>query len=428
MKKLLAAIKKETIVLWRDKIGLSILFIMPIVLIIVMTLIQDSAFHTIAEKGVPIVFVDNDKEALGTSIHDGLMNSTLCTLHDSIDGKLATEKSAHQAVSEGKFLIGIVIPKGATKKIKESVSTLVSESMGMEDLAKSSVLDSVEIIMYIDPVAKNSIIVTVMSNLHEFIAGVKTKIMFEAFSEQIAEVLPEGNSKPKNDTYEKTQIIKYKQVYASNLVDEVVPNAVQHNVPAWTIFGMFFIVISVVSNIMKEKKEGSAFRLYTMPTSYLLQMSSKIAVYVAICVLQFIAMMLVGIYILPFVGLDSLDLGDSLISVLALGTATAFAATGFGIFVGTLSQSEQQGAILGSLSVLLLSALGGIWVPAYVMPAAMRQISEFSPMNWALDGFYLLFFRGSGFSGILPAIIKLMFFFMLTVAISLQIHKKRRTN
>jgi len=426
MKKFIAAAKKETIILLRDKIGLSILFIMPIVLIVVMTLIQDSAFHTMTEKGVPIVFVNEDQNDLGKTIHDGLKTSNLCQLSDSIYGKMATKESARKAVSEGKFLIGIVIPKGATDKIKASVLDLVGQTMGLNEPSISKKLDSVEIIMFIDPVAKNSIVTTVMSSLHEFISGVKTKIMFESFSEQIAEIIPDQENKP-IDAYEKTQIIKYKQIYASNLVDEVVPNAVQHNVPAWTIFGMFFIVISVVSNIMKEKKEGSAFRLYTMPTSYLLQMSSKVMVYVTICVLQFIAMMLVGVYLLPYIGLDSLDLGDSLSGVLLLGTATGFAATGFGVFVGTLAQSEQQGAILGSLSVLLLSALGGIWVPAYVMPDTMRQISAFSPMNWALDGFYLLFFRGSGFLGIVPAVLKLFLFFCVTLIASLWIHKKRKT-
>jgi ABC-2 type transport system permease protein len=426
MKKFIAAAKKETIILLRDKIGLSILFIMPIVLIVVMTLIQDSAFHAISEKGVPLVFVNEDQNDLGNTIHDGLKTSTLCQLSDNIDGKPATKESARKAVSEGKYLIGIVIPKGATTKVKESVSDLVGQTMGLSDENAKSTMDSLEIIMFVDPVAKNSIVTTVMSSLREFISGVKTKIMFEAFSEQIAEIIPDKQNKPTN-AYEKTQIIKYKQIYASNLVDEVVPNAVQHNVPAWTIFGMFFIVVSVVSNIMKEKKEGSAFRLYTMPTSYFLQMASKVIVYVVICVLQFITMMLVGIYILPFFGLDSLDLGDSIGSVLVLGTATGFAATGFGIFVGTLAQSEQQGAILGSLSVLLLSALGGIWVPAYVMPDTMRQISAFSPMNWSLDGFYLLFFRGAGFMGVLPAILKLLLFFGITLLISLWLHKKRRS-
>ena len=88
--KLLATIKKEILILIRDKVGLSILFIMPMILILVMTLIQDSAFKTINEKGIPIVLVDNDKDTLGVSIYKGLKNSSLCFLSDSIDGKPAT--------------------------------------------------------------------------------------------------------------------------------------------------------------------------------------------------------------------------------------------------------------------------------------------------------------------------------------------------
>lgn len=425
MQKFWAVIKKETIMLLRDKIGLSILFIMPIVLIVVMTLIQDSAFHTISEKGVPLIFVDNDHDSLGVSIREGLKHSNLCTFHETIDGEPATAETAEKAVSEGKFLIGIVIPEHATERVRNSVGDLVSETMGLSD-EPTDHIDSVEITMFIDPVAKNSIVVTVTSSLHEFIAAMKTKIMFETFSEQIGEIIPDGVSQPKN-AYAKTQIIHYNQVYASNMVNDVVPNAVQHNVPAWTIFGMFFIVISVVSNIMKEKKEGSVFRLYTMPTSYSLLIIGKVMVYVTICALQFGAMLLVGIYILPYLGLPSLDLGDSLASLFVLGISTAFAATGFGIMVGTLAQSEQQGAILGSLSVLLLSALGGIWVPAYVMPDLMRQISGFSPMNWSLDGFYLLFFRGSGFQGILLPAMKLLLFFGGCMAIALFYQRYKRT-
>src|SRR5690606_39779904 len=184
MHKFLAIIKKETIMLLRDKIGLSILFIMPIVLIVVMTLIQDSAFHTISEKGVPLIFVDNDQDSLGSSIRNGLMHSNLCTFSETIDGVPATAESAEKAVSEGKFLIGIVIPEHATERVRNSVSDLVSETMGLEDSATGSI-DSVEIVMYIDPVAKNSIVVTVTSSLHEFIAAMKTKLMFETSSDPI---------------------------------------------------------------------------------------------------------------------------------------------------------------------------------------------------------------------------------------------------
>jgi ABC-2 type transport system permease protein len=414
MYKLGATIKKEMLILIRDKIGLSILFIMPIVLIFVMTLIQDSAFKTINEKGIPIVLVNNDKDSLGNAIYRGLKTSTLVELTDKIDGKPATAESLKKAVAEGKFILGIVVPKGATKTIRDHVSNLVNETISFE---KTQEVSPFEITLVIDPVAKRTFVTSVTSSLHEFISELKTQIMFQSFSDQIAELIPDGGNAPKK-AYERSQIINYNEIYASDLIGDVVPNAVQHNVPAWTIFGMFFIVISVVGNVMKEKKEGSAFRLRTMPTSYLTLMNGKIVVYVVVCFIQFLLMLGVGIFILPLIGLPALQLGNSIPSVLFLALMTSFAATGFGVLVGTLANSEQQGAILGSLSILLLSAIGGILVPTYVMPDIMRSISIISPLNWALEGFYKLFLRGGGFVDILPNIALLIGFFLLVMSIS----------
>ncbi len=424
LNKLLATVKKEILLLLRDKVGLSVLFIMPVALILVMTLIQDSAFKTINEKGIPIVFVNDDNDSLGYQIREGLLSNELCYLSDSIDGKPATAVLAQKAVSEGKFLVGIVIPKGATASIRKNVSTLVDETLnGADSLHKQQ--DSVEITILIDPVAKKSFLNAVTSNLREFISEVKTKIMFQAFSEQIAEVIPDKENPPKN-SYQKSQIIRYKEIYASTATDQIVPNAVQHNVPAWTIFAMFFIAIPLSNSILKEKTEGSVFRLHTMPTPYLLLVNGKIIVYLMVCLIQFMMMLAVGKYLLPTMGLPALVLGNSMMGIFILTLATSFAATGFGVMVGTLATTDHQAAIMGSLSILLLSALGGIWVPSYVMPEVMRNISSFSPLNWSLEGFYKLFLRGGGVADILTDASKLMGFFFLMMAISYLVNHKKR--
>jgi len=424
LQKLLATVKKEILLLLRDKVGLSVLFIMPVALILVMTLIQDSAFKTINEKGIPVVFVNDDNDSLGYQIREGLLSNELCYLSDSIDGKRATAALAQKAVSEGKFLVGIVIPQGATASIRNNVSALVDETLnGTDSLHKQQ--DSVEITILIDPVAKKSFLNAVTSNLREFISEVKTKIMFQSFSEQIAEVIPDKENGPKN-SYQKSQIIRYKEVYASTATDQIVPNAVQHNVPAWTIFAMFFIAIPLLNSIIKEKTEGSVFRLHTMPTPYLLLVNGKIVVYVMVCFIQFLLMLAVGKYLLPTMGLPALVLGNSMMGIFILTLATSFAATGFGVMVGTLATTDHQAAIMGSLSILLLSALGGIWVPSYVMPELMRNISSFSPLNWSLEGFYKLFLRGGGVADVLTDALKLMGFFFVMMGISYLANRKKR--
>jgi ABC-2 type transport system permease protein len=427
--KLLATIKKEMLLLVRDKVGLSILFVMPMVLIFVMTLIQDSAFKTMNEKGIPIVFVNNDKDSLGVQIEAGLRNNQLCDFSDSIEGRPATAEGAMKAVSEGKFLVGIIIPANATAAIRKNVAQLVSETLNGEDSALqklNQLQDSVEISILIDPVAKKSFLSSVTSNLHEFISEIKTKIMFQSFAEQIQDVIPDKKNAPKN-SYAKSQIIKYREVYASNAEDKIVPNAVQHNVPAWTIFAMFFIAIPLSGSILKEKNEGSVFRLNTMPTPYMLLVTGKVFVYVLVCLIQFMLMLSVGKVFLPMLGLPELVLGNSMLGIFVLTLATAFAATGYGVMVGTLATTEHQAAIMGSLSILLLSALGGIWVPSYVMPELMRNISAWSPLNWSLEGFYKLFLRGGHIQDILLDAFKLMLFFFATMSISYIANLKKRT-
>ncbi len=426
--KLLATVKKEVLLLLRDKVGLSILFIMPMVLIFVMTLVQDSAFKTMNEKGIPVVFIDNDKDSLGIQIERGLKANDLCYLSDSIDGKPANVETAQKAVQEGKFLVGIVIPKGATEAIRKNVTELVNQTLNGEDSAKhksAGKTDSVEITILIDPVAKKSFLISMTSNLREFISEVKTKIMFQTFSEQVAEIIPDKQNAPTN-SYQKSQIIKYKELYASKSEDKIVPNAVQHNVPAWTIFAMFFIAIPLSSSILKEKNEGSVFRLHTMPTPYLLLVNGKIIVYVIVCLIQFVLMLSVGQIFLPMLGLPALVLGNSIAGIMLLTGATAFAATGYGVMVGTLASTEHQAAIMGSLSILLLSALGGIWVPSYVMPEVMRNISAWSPLNWSLEGFYKLFLRGGHVSDVLGETIKLLLFFLATMTVTSIANRKKR--
>ena len=219
--KLLAAVKKETLILLRDRVGLSILFIMPMVLIFVMTLIQDSAFKTLNEKGIPIVFVDEDKDSLGISIEQGLRNSDLCYFHDSINGMPATVTSVKQAVADGKFLVGIIIPKGATEAIRSSVKRMVQKTLGVDTTKKVLLQDTVDITICIDPITKKSFLSSVTSTLREFITSIKTKIMFRTFSDEISAMMPDKKEAP-NEAFNQTQIIKYSEIYAEKGFGEIV--------------------------------------------------------------------------------------------------------------------------------------------------------------------------------------------------------------
>jgi ABC-2 type transport system permease protein len=80
-----------------------------------------------------------------------------------------------------------------------------------------------------------------------------------------------------------------------------VPNASQHNVPAWTIFAMFFVVMSLGSGIVREKQSGSFMRLKTLPTNYLVAMFSKQITYLGVTMIQAALIFSIGAWLFPYI-------------------------------------------------------------------------------------------------------------------------------
>jgi len=126
-----------------------------------------------------------------------------------------------------------------------------------------------------------------------------------------------------------------------------------------------------------------------------------------------------GIFILHLVDFPALDIGSHYVTLFSVAIASAFAAISYGITIGTIASSHQQAANFGSVSVVILAAIGGIWVPVFFMPPFMRNLSSFSPMNWGLEAFYDVFIRNQNINVVLPEIFKLLLFTVACMIISI---------
>lgn len=425
MLRLSSSIYKEFLVLVRDRAGLAILFIMPLFLIIIMTLIQDSSFKSIKDANISMILVNNDNDSLGKAIREGLYKSDFFDIVEEMDGEKITEEMAKKAVAQGKYKIGIVIPERATEAIRGNVKALINKSfntINIPGVKKRTKKSTIDIKIYIDPVTSQSFKNSLMSSLKEFTSELEIKLFFQNFSEILAGMFPEQNPVE----FENFQTINYQEIYASTTKDEILPNSVQHNVPAWTMFAIFFIVLPLAGNIIKERDEGSAVRLKTMPGSYVTVMFSKIFTYLAVGMLQFLLMLMVGLYLLPSMGLPQLEIGPHKIALILLAISSGLAATGFGVAIGTIATTHEQASTFGAVSIIIFAALGGIWVPVYIMPHTIRFISQFSPLYWGLDGFYDIFLRKGDIIAVLPEIFKLIFFFAVMLLIAIGYNKFNR--
>lgn len=404
MRRFLYLLYKDYLLLVRDVAGLLLMFLMPILLVILMSSLQDSTFNVINDVHVPLLLVNRDEGELGNAIDKEITKSGIFKIKREIDGHTPTLKEVEKAVATSDFLLGIYLPENTTEKIKANVSKyVVCAFNGIEKLPP---MEAVDLSIFIDPTARSSFYSVVMSTIRER----AQKVQFEYILKEITKEVNRLSPIPISSNQFTGDQVNIKIQFAKLEGNKIVPNSVQHNVPAWTLFAIFFIVISLSGSIIKEREEGSFTRLLTMPCSYQEYLLSKAVIYIIVGLLQFAIMILIGIYVLPLFGLESLKLGSSITALFLLALSASIAAIGFGLCIGNISTTNQQSAVFGSISVVIMAAVGGVWVPIFLMSPTMQIISKLSPMNWGLTGFYGLFLKDEGLMAILPESFALILF------------------
>jgi ABC-2 type transport system permease protein len=419
--KILATIYKEFLLLIRDPGGMALIFIMPLTLVIVMALVQDAPFRDYQEIKLEVLFVDHDQDSLSAKVRKAFnasANVDLVIYRDTIEAK--------KLVQAGNFKAAIVLPKNASadlrRKTKQLISTVFS-NFGLPAETDSAELPVIDIKIFFDPAIKSNYKQALSGAVEKIAANVQTEWVLDELQQQLSE----GRSQvPQKIAFDITKIMRVDQQYASEVkYQALMLNSVQHNVPAWTMFAMFFILYPLAGNFIKEREEGSMLRLRLISGSQWPVISGKFTFYFMICLAQFLLMILVGIYIMPLLGLSKLVLGSNPLGILITACSVAMAATGYGVLIAVYFRTPQQALSFGSVSVVILSAIGGVWVPIYVMPEVLQAISRFSPMSWGLESFNDLFLRQASILAILPNVLRLMGFALVTLTISVVIHKSR---
>jgi ABC-2 type transport system permease protein len=187
-------------------------------------------------------------------------------------------------------------------------------------------------------------------------------------------------------------------------------NATQLSVPAWLIFGMFFVMLPMAGGFQREQQSGTLLRLRCLGLNLGTLVLSKLLPYFAINLLQFALLLSIGVYGLPLLGLPALSLPGSAVAYPLLAISVALATCSLGLLLASLARSSEQALLLGGGINILLAAIGGIMVPKSVMPAAMAQLAEISPMSWALDAFLTLLVGHGSPADIAPYCARLLMF------------------
>jgi ABC-2 type transport system permease protein len=183
--------------------------------------------------------------------------------------------------------------------------------------------------------------------------------------------------------------------------------------PGYATMFVIFGLNTVVLAILGERTRGTMRRLAVMPLPKWAFMAGKMIAQFIISFIQVSLMLAVAKF-----GFGANITTDNILGVTLLVIALSFAATALGMLIVSLFSNEAAANPVVTLVALIGSALGGAWVPLFLMPDWVQQVSKVTINSWAMSGFNGLMIFGQTLGEVLPDILVLIAYGLVCLAIA----------
>ena len=406
MFKLWSTILKDMRILTRDRLGLVFMFVMPIVLAVVITAVQNSTFEMLNTNTVPMLLCNRDTGDAGKQMEVAITKVGMFDLKQVTPN--VTNKEISDRMHAKDAVIAIIIPADFTQRLKQKADETAKKALKNFGMQTDSVLTDTNSIQPITllyhPVLQESFRHSINGALRSALQVVQNKEILKSLYFAL-------NEKAMPDTFENELMsnqVAINEIPVSRDGSRNIPNASQHNVPAWTVFAMFFVVISLGGSVVREKLNGSFVRLKTLPTNYLVALISKQLSYLFITFIQAAVVFSIGIWLFPFMGLPKLDLPADITGVVIVTLICGWCAVSYAIMIGVFAKTQEQANGIGAVSIVLMAAIGGLLVPSFAMPQSFQFVMKLSPLHWCLEAYYGLFLEGGKLKDVILNILPLL--------------------
>lgn len=367
-------LQKELKSLFKDRRAMILGLLMPIILISVFSL----AFGGIGratDKKTSLLICDEDKSVVSKKVITGL--DSVKTLDIAT---VTTPDSAIAFVKAGRYPAALILRKG----FNDSVNALKSlpwelkydvaqktEMQIMQQYLMQSLYGSVGKLMQENMVMKNA---------------EKQFVGMDSVSRAFAILAMKKNMESSSKDIDNLQhnIMKIE----SSPVEKSTDNAgLVQAVAGTAVMMLLFSLTAMGGRLLEEKENGTLKRLLYSPLSATDILAGKMLSSMFFATMQLMIMfsfsyLVFGLVLIP-----------KLVAVVLLIIATAFACSGFGMFLASVVRSRDQLQSLSTLAILSMSVIGGSMVPSFLMPDWMQTVGHISINYWSIQGFHDIFSR-----------------------------------
>jgi ABC-2 type transport system permease protein len=371
MQQIYYIIRKEFKQIFRTREMIAIIFIAPLLQMLVL------GFAITNEvKHVKLVIADRDNSFVSREIIKGFQNT------DRFDfiGYLNSDQGLKDAIHNWEAQMAIVIPVGFGRDLQRNLHP--------------------EIQLIVDGVDGNT-------------AGVALGYAGGIINQFVQNYI---NHPLKRIHLRKVHLVQQQERmwYNINL------NNAQYMVP-----GIVVVLITIISmmlsaiNIVREKELGTLEQLMVTPIKKHQLLIGKIIPFLILTFIELAIVMKAAQIIF------SIKMEGSYFLLFSLAFLFLFTTLGLGIFVSTITQSQQQAMFVSWFLMVFMLLMSGLFIPIENMPMSLKQLTYLNPMRYFMYIMRDIFQKGSSIQYLLKDVVPMTFYGLVIFIFSVFKFQKR---
>lgn len=406
---------KDFKVMLKDRGALIVLFIMPVIFIFVMTSAGSGGVVN-DDQPLEILVVNEDSGGLAAQAISDLNELDGMQLIEEVDGRSLTKPAADELIVEGEYSVAVWFPANFSDQILAA--------------AMDASVETAVVTFIVDPALDARFLAPVQGSVVGFIertvASAQAPVQIEAAFDEMAGAFPAQQAPlvtqvgelfvdgmvNGQDADESNSGVSFAQVSPAGYEVVEYPTSEEQNVPAYTLFGVFFIMQVMATGLLQERQDGTFRRLLAAPLPRTAMLIGKVLPYYLINIIQVALMFAIGVFVF------GMGLGNHPLGLILVTLAAAAASTGLGLMLASLSRTPEQAGGLAALLSVGLAAIGGMFMPRFAMPEFMQTLALLTPHAWALEGFQDVIVRGLGITAVFNELLVLGLFALVFFIIS----------
>ncbi len=196
------------------------------------------------------------------------------------------------------------------------------------------------------------------------------------------------------------------------------------NYKTYMLPGILVILVTVISmflaamNIVREKEIGTIEQLNVTPIGKIEFIVGKLVPFLIIALFELAFGLVVGkiFFHIPIIGSLWLLFGFTIVYLLAV--------LGIGLFISTISSTQQQVMFICFFFMLVFILMSGIFTPTESMPIWAQRVNIINPFYYFMRVIRMILLKGSGFWDISREFFSLLIYAAIMLSLSVWKYRK----